>query len=54
MRRRFPVVSLRLPPATRCNAYRDTKLLAAIPIGIEEEVLPREMDTQNIVSTPNF
>ncbi len=36
------------------DPYRDTKLLAAIPIGKEEEVLPSEMDTQKIVSTPNF
>ena len=36
----------RRPLASLCNPYRDTKLLAAIPIGIEEEVLTREMDTQ--------
>ncbi len=29
-------------PATCCNPYRDTRLLAVIPIGVEVEELPSE------------
>ncbi len=32
----------------------DPEGIAAIPIGIEEEELSSEINTQNIMSTPNF